>query len=428
MQVLIHDRLPAYISWEQYLENQEQLKQNRAMKGSRGAPRRGEALLAGLVVCGKCGHHMNTRYPGDKKPCYQCNEYYTEAVAELLEPCGRIAAATIDDLVTREVLRALEPAALELSLRAIENVERDRKRLHDQWHQRLERVQQEVTRAERQYQLTEPENRLVARTLEARWEKALKRQREAEEEYNRFLTQQPATLSSDERHRIGALAENVSQVWNAEGTSAIDRKQIVRCVVERVILVADRTTELNEVTIMWKGGMETKHAVSRPVGSFEQLKDYRKMTERIRDLHAEGLHHFQIADTLNREGFVPPRRRGKFTKGSIGELIRRLGLAGELFQENILKQNEWWISDLAKELGVIAVKIHYWVKHGWIHHRRTPSGKHFISGPIRTNCDDYVRSLTRNLLGLLRNTRNLSCRKSAAQDKKSASRNISHVM
>jgi hypothetical protein len=182
------------------------------------------------------------------------------------------------------------------------------------------------------------------------------------------------------------LAENVSQVWNAEGTSAIDRKQIVRCVVERVILVADRATELNEVTIMWKGGMETKHAVSRPVGSFEQLKDYRKMTERIRDLHAEGLHHFQIANTLNREGFVPPRRRGKFTKGSIGDLIRRLGLAGELFQENILKQNEWWISDLAKELGVIAVKIHYWVKHGWIHHRRTASGKHLrktkVSGVI----------------------------------------------
>ena len=164
-------------------------------------------------------------------------------------------------------------------------------------------------------QLTEPENRLVARTLEARWEKALKRQREAEEEYNRFLTQQPATLSSDERHRIGALAESVSQVWNAEGTSAIDLKQIVRCVVERVILVADRTPELNEVTIMWKGGMETKHEVSRPVHGFEQLKDYRKMTERIRDLHAEGLHHFQIADTLNQEGFVPPRRRGKFTRG-----------------------------------------------------------------------------------------------------------------
>ena len=114
--VLIHDRLPAYIPWEQYLTNQAQLRQNRALRGSRGAPRRGEALLAGLIVCGKCGHHMNTRYPGDKKPCYQCNEFYSAAVADLKEPCGRIAAATLDDLVAREVLHALEPAALERSM------------------------------------------------------------------------------------------------------------------------------------------------------------------------------------------------------------------------------------------------------------------------------------------------------------------------
>jgi DNA invertase Pin-like site-specific DNA recombinase len=376
--VLIHDRLPAYIAWEQYLANQEQLRQNRALKGSRGAPRRGEALLSGLVVCGKCGHHMNTRYPGDKKPCYQCNEFYTAKVAQFSEPCGRIAAATLDDLVTSEVLRALEPAALELSLRAIEEVERDRKRLHEQWHQRLQRVRQEAARAERQYQLTEPENRLVARTLEARWEEALTRQRQEEEEYNRFLAQQPATLTSAERNRIRALSENVGHLWNAEGTSVIDRKQIVRCIVERVILVADRTTELNEVTVVWQGGMETTHQIARPVGSFEQLKDCRKITERIRELHAAGLHHFQIADALNREGFTPPRRRGAFTKGSIGDLIRRLGLAGELFREDLLGPNEWWIPDLARKLNVITVKIHYWVKQNWIHHRRTPSGKHLI--------------------------------------------------
>jgi len=376
--VLIQGRLPAYISWDQYLANQDQLRQNRALKGSRGAPKRGEALLAGLVVCGKCGHAMNTRYPGDKKPCYQCNEFYATSVAELSEPCGRIAAATLDDLVGREVLRALEPAALELSLRAVESVERDRKRLHDQWRQRLERARQEVERAERQYQLAEPENRLVVRTLEARWEEALRRQRQEEEEYDRFLSQQPAALSAAERERIRALSENVAQLWNAEGTSVMDRKQIVRCVVERVILAADRATELNEVTIVWQGGMETRHQVARAVGSYEQLKDYRRLMERIRELHAAGLHHFQIAESLNREGFAPPRRRGVFNKGNVGELIHRLGLAGELFRQDLLQKHEWWIPDLARKLGVIAAKIHYWVKQGWIHHRRTPSGKHVI--------------------------------------------------
>jgi hypothetical protein len=267
---------------------------------------------------------------------------------------------------------------LELSLRAIEDAERDRKRLHDQWRQRLERVRQEAARAERQYQLAEPENRLVARTLEARWEDALKRQRQEEEEYDRFVAHQPATLSPAERERIRSISNNVVQLWNAEGTSAVDRKQIVRCVVERVILVADRTTELNEVTIVWHGGMATTHQVARPVGSFEQLKDYRKLTERIRELHAAGLHHFQIAAALNREGFSPPRRRGAFTKGCVGDLVRRLGLTDELFRNDLLRRNEWWIPDLARELGVIAVKIHYWVKQRWIHHRRTLSRKHLI--------------------------------------------------
>jgi DNA invertase Pin-like site-specific DNA recombinase len=109
--VLLRDRLPAYISWDRYLANQERLKQNRSVHGTRGVPRRGEALLPGLVVCGKCGRHMTTAYKADKRPSYYCDQYWRSA---LDEPCGRISAATLDDLVTREVLRALEPAALEL--------------------------------------------------------------------------------------------------------------------------------------------------------------------------------------------------------------------------------------------------------------------------------------------------------------------------
>ena len=375
--VLIHDRLPAYITWDQYLANQEQLRQNRALKESRGTPRRGEAMLSGLVVCGKCNHRMGTRYPGTKKPLYQCQEFYLTA-AELPEPCGRIAAVTVDELVTREVLRALEPAALELSLRAIEDVERDRNRLHTQWRQRLERARQQAAKAERQYQLAEPENRLVARTLEARWEEALKHQRQEEEEYDRFVAQQPVTLSPAEREQIRNLSENIGRLWNAESTSVVDRKQIMRCVVERVIVTTDRTSEWNEVKIVWYGGMVTKHQVARSVGTFEQLKDYRKLAERVRELHAAGLRHYQIADALNREGFSPPRRRGGFTNSCINDLVNRLGLTNEMFRKDLLQKNEWWIPDLARELGIIATQIHYWVKQGWIHHRRTQSDRHWI--------------------------------------------------
>jgi DNA invertase Pin-like site-specific DNA recombinase/transposase-like protein len=373
--VLLQNRLPAYISWDRYLANQERLRQNRSLHESRGAPRRGEALLQGLVVCGKCNLRMATRYKTDKKPSYYCGEH---SRAPLEEYCGHIAAATLDDLVAREVLRALEPAALELSLRAIDDVEQERRHLHDLWRQTLERAGQEVARAERQYHAVEPENRLVARTLEARWEDALKKLRQAEEEYHRFLSKLPATLSVADRQRIQSLSGSVGTLWNAPGTSASDRKQIIRCIVDRVIVVADKSTERNEVTIVWSGGVTTRHQVARPVGKYEQLKEYRRLTERLSQLHVQGLHLAQIAKSLNAEGFVPPRRRGVFTEAGIGSLVRDLGLVGELFRDELLAKHEWWIPDLAEKLGVIPQKVHYWVKQAWVHSRRTPSGKHLI--------------------------------------------------
>jgi DNA invertase Pin-like site-specific DNA recombinase len=137
MAVLIPGRLPAYISWDQYRANQERLRQNRSLHDTRGVAKRGAALLPGLVVCGRCGRRLSTRYKRDKRPSYYCGDYWRLA---LEEPCGHIAAATLDEVVAREVLRALEPAALELSLRAIEDVERERQRLHDQWRLKRERA------------------------------------------------------------------------------------------------------------------------------------------------------------------------------------------------------------------------------------------------------------------------------------------------
>jgi DNA invertase Pin-like site-specific DNA recombinase len=373
--VLIRDRLPAYITWDQYLANQERLKQNRSLHETRGVAKRGAALLSGLVVCGKCHRHLSTHYSADKKPSYICNEFWREASEE---PCGRIAASPVDQLVADEVLRALKPAALELSLRTIENVEQERQRLHDQWRQKLERAKYEVARAERQYHAVEPENRLVARTLEARWEDALKQQRQVEEEHHRFLAKLPATLAVADRERIRGLSQSVARLWQAPETTPQDRKQIIRCLVDQVAITIDRATEDNEVTITWKGGITTMHQTARAVGTFQQLKDYRRLTKRIRELHGEGLHLFQIADKVNGEGFVPPRRRGRFTESGIGDLVRKMGLVGELFRSDLLRQDEWWIPDLARKLGTIAQKIHYWVQQGWINFRRTPTGKHFI--------------------------------------------------
>jgi hypothetical protein len=373
--VLLRDRLPAYISWERYLANQERLHQNRPRADSPGTPKCGTALLQGLVVCGKCGFRMMTRHKGPRRPNNYFHRFWR---ADVLEDCGRINAAVLDDLVVKELLHALEPASLELSLRAIENVERERQRLHNHWRQKLERVQHEVSRVERQYHAVEPDNRLVARTLEARWEAALKKQRRLEEEYHRFMAKLPTTLSATDRERIQALAQDVPSLWNAADTTAADRKRIVRCLVERVVVVVDRASECNDVTIVWKGGLTTQHQLARPVNRFQHLKDYQRLIERVQELHRAGLHRGAIAAQLNAEGLAPPRRCGAFTESGVGNLMKKLGLAGELFRDDLLQKHERWIPDLARALGVIPQTIHYWTKQGWIHSRRTPSGKHLI--------------------------------------------------
>src|SRR5262249_52003361 len=223
--VLLKDHLPAYIGWEQYLANLRRLEQNRSLAGTPGTPRGGVALLTGLVVCGTCGHRMHASYPSKSAAYYSCEQHLKVGTGPR---CHGLRTTPVDDLVARQVVRALEPAALELSLQAARDVRRERDRLHRHWQQQLERARYESGRAERQYHAVEPENRLVARTLERRWEEALGSQRQLEEEYDRFRRDQPAELSEDELARIAALSRDIPALWDAPATTPAERKEIVR--------------------------------------------------------------------------------------------------------------------------------------------------------------------------------------------------------
>ena len=322
--VLLRDRLPAYITWERYLANQRRLEQNRYRPGTPGAPRGGVALLAGVLTCGTCGRRMHAGYRTKAKPYYECKYRKLEGTS-----CCGLGAAAIDELVARQVLRALEPAALELSLRAIENVDRDRDRLRRHWERRLERASYEAQRAERQYNAVEPENRLVARGLERRWEDALQEQRALQEEYDRFLKEQPARLGEDERARILAVSGDVATLWAAPGTTAADRKEVVRLVVERVVVHVRPDSERAEVTISWKGGLTTRHEIVRSVSRYESLSGYDRLMGRIAELRRDGLTIEEVAARLNSEGFRTPRSRKGYTSTSVRKLISRRGLTEE---------------------------------------------------------------------------------------------------
>jgi hypothetical protein len=165
-QVLIRDHLPAYITWDRYLNNQERLRQNQTRSETLGTPRGGVALLAGLLVCGRCGWRMQVSYRTRLKPWYRCHH---RRMCTSAPDCTGLVAEAIDRVVAQQVLRALEPAALELSLRVKDDLQRERQRLERHWKQRLERARYDADLAERRYRAVDPENRLVAAALERQW-------------------------------------------------------------------------------------------------------------------------------------------------------------------------------------------------------------------------------------------------------------------
>lgn len=373
--VLKRDCLPAYISWERYLANQQSLHQHRSGPGGKGSPRDGCALLAGLIVCGHCGRGLQPSYRTHARAYYSCVRHLHEGTEQT---CFGLKAAVVDDLVAQQVLRALEPAALELSCRALEDVQRDRARLDKHWRQRLERARYEAVDAERRYRAVDPENRLVARSLERRWEETLQAERQVRDDYDRFLREQPPQLSREERARIAALSSDLPTLWHAPGTTDQDRKEIIRHLVEKVVVHVKDNSEYVDTTIHWQGGFVSRHEVVRPVKSYEQLRDFDKLMDRIAALRHEGHTAAQIADSLNREGFSPPKRCGVFFPELVRQLLRRRGLTNEKTDTDQLGPHEWWLPTLAEEIPVSAGKLADWARRGWVHSRKTPAQRLWI--------------------------------------------------
>ncbi len=366
--VLLHNRLPAYMTWEQYLANQQRLQKNRSLPGSTGTPRRGAAMLTGLLMCGSCGRCLRSSYHSKSQATYSCERHLREDTQQV---CHGLQATPIDELVTEQVLQAVEPAALQLSLKALAEVRQERDRLHRHWQQRLERARYESQRAERQYQAVEPENRLVVRTLEQRWEKALREQRELEDDYDRFLRELPPQLRDDERDRIVALSRDLPSLWHAPATTAVDRKEIVRLLIERVVAQVRPDSEHVAVTIHWQGGCTTSHQMIRPVRRYEQLRDYDQLMDQIAEWWREGTTAAQIAEKLNEEGFRTPKKRGEYTKALVQKMLSRRGFRRKTISQEQLGDNEWWLSDLADTLQVPVTKFRSWVARGWVNARKS---------------------------------------------------------
>lgn len=375
-QVLRRDHLPAYITWDQYLANRERLHQNASRWDTAGAPRQGAALLAGLLYCDRCGYRMQVHYPDARRGLYSCHR---SDRSEAIGPCPSLSMPALDALVSRQILRALEPAALELSLQAHEDLEHERQRLHEHWQQQLERARYQADRARRQYQAVEPENRLVARHLESQWEEALVHQRRLEEDYTRFQNELPAVLSRADRQAIRALAHDIPQVWGAPTTTPADRKAVARHLIDRVSVQVRGTSEAVAITIRWKGGFVSQHQWLRPLRRYSQLADYDQLRRRLKELREAGQESPAIAARLNGEGFRTPKGK-RFTAQTVRTLFTREGLSRSrtsLEYPDGCGRDEWWAGDLARELGISVNGLKGWVQRGWAQGRRLSRGARY---------------------------------------------------
>lgn len=393
--VLIRDRFPAYITWEEFENNQRQLAENSALGNLLAAPRHGPSLLAGLLICGRCGRHMLVGYGNGTSTAktlrYVCQR---DAIDYGADVCQSLSGAALESFVVERLLQAVSPASLELSLAASEDIERERKQLDDHWRQRRTRSCYEVEQARRQYAAVDPEHRLVARELERRWDEAIRADEQLQADYARFQQECPRELEPHERQQILALSEDLSALWRAETTTPKDRQTVARLLLEQVVVTVEGNTDRVDVELRWAGGFVSRHTLYRPVQTYEQLSNYDELLARIEKLRAQRKTLSAIAATLNAEGFHPPKRSPRFTQEILSRFLReRAARAGWLSRsvsdEQHLRANEWWLADLAAKLSMPIATLHRWQRVGWIASRKvTAAGGRWA---IYADADELLR-------------------------------------
>jgi DNA invertase Pin-like site-specific DNA recombinase len=317
--VFLPDNHDAYISWEQYQSNRQRLRKQRSRGPLPGPARQTVSLLAGLVVCGPCGCRMQTHYTWTLR--YACQRRALDYAAPA---CQSLAGEPLEQLVSEQILQVVTPASLELSLRATAACERERAALEKQWHLRLERAHQDTARAYRQYDVVEPENRLVARTLERKWEETLLAQRSLEEDYTRFQQTQPRGLTAAERAEIETLAQNLPAVWRSPRTGVTEKRRIIRLLLEQVVVWAPASSQEVKVHLHWSLGTVTEHRLTRPVRSWDQLTSTAAVRQRLETWKAAGWPSRRMAAELNAAGCLTPRGK-PFTAESVRQLLARGG-------------------------------------------------------------------------------------------------------
>jgi DNA invertase Pin-like site-specific DNA recombinase len=371
---------PGYISWEEFMANQKRLSDNAndAVAGRRGAPRKGAALLQGVALCGQCGRRMSLRYsgPDGDYPVYCCRSDKDQEASSL---CQEVRALAVDDLVASVLLEALAPDQIKIAVAALDQMAEETRQLEHQWALRRERARFEAERARRQYDAVEPENRLVARSLERAWEERLRAADVIEEEHRQWRQQDPIVLKAEDHDALERLARDLPAVWRAATTQPAEKKRMLRLIVQEVHLDRKRIRGQVWIKIVWQTGDVSEHSVARSVQSYsDDYADLDDLRRRITQLNAEGLVDKQIAAVLNAEGVISAHRR-PFTYENVWLLRHRWGLPAVKLSPTGSNPSRWpdgsySIQGAAAAIGVTTQTVFDYLASGLLHGRQHAKG------------------------------------------------------
>ena len=309
---------PAYISWEQFMANQARLADNASTfaRRARGAPRDGTALLAGLVVCGRCGYQLRVAYKPQRR--YTCTAL---AAAYGAATCLHVDGASLEAAVVEAFFAALAPAELDLLEEVVAAQQADHARLAQHYADQVTRAEYEARLAQRQYQAVDPDNRLVAAELERRWELALRAVAKLAKQLSALPLSQRFRRS---RHAYGAAARPrtaSAELWASGQLTPAHQKELLRSLIRRVIVtrpVPDRV----EARVVWVSGAVTPLTVHPPILRAAEMSSYEEFVARVLTLGAEGYQDREIAERLSAEGFRTAEQsnfvgiRGEYSAGT----------------------------------------------------------------------------------------------------------------
>ena len=355
-EVMIKDHHDGYIDWAEFERNQKQLAANTYGKpGGAKSGRGGRALLAGLISCGRCGRRLMISYSGRSpgQPVYRCGR---PNMTLGLPRCMTFGGRRVDAAIARELLRAVEPMAIEAAQEAERRHMENRRERCRMAEVELRQAQYEASLAERRYAACDPEHRLIAAQLEKSWEAALRRVEACQARLEAGHTPEPAASAPD----FVGLADDLNVAWNAPNVTMRERQRLLRTLIADIVADVDEEAREIILTIHWKGGQHSQLRVRKPKSGEHGCRTPEEALAVIRSM-ATRWSDSDIAASLNRLGMRTGHGK-TWTAHRVGSLRRVRGIPAHRSAE---KNGEWLtMSEAAEALGVTNHVIRRFIKDG----------------------------------------------------------------